>query len=353
MSKGEAISIDFTFKTIELIKLKPSLTINIVRYVTKNLDEELERAFEVFSEKLWETYQSPDTREWSRFWILKTLISLKTKKRTVEKELKIKFETNELYTVLYAYFILVDKGMIELSQVESLLRKTKSDLFKSHILFFVHHTQKKLSKVQLFTIIEKALSSDNHDLNLIGLFLLDKPTFNQTKKLFTGIFSQCFNSDFTSQVYDFDKNKYALVEKKAIHSMEEILGTRKRTYIPKEPHPFIQIDEVEFEYENLKAWKEGRITYDDVEITLRPQIKDLCRLFMNGAPRLITFDDIKDNIISSRKRDITTNTTISKYVSVLSTALDNYSKTLTIKLHSKNGYVLKKTSIPTLKMVRK
>lgn len=91
----------------------------------------------------------------------------------------------------------------------------------------------------------------------------------------------------------------------------------------------------------LVAYSDGSITYDERLLGLRPQLKDLCRLFMASPDRLITADEIKEAIISSQKQSITDFATISKYVSELHNVLkDAYRKEVLIN-HKKEGWIFK------------
>src|SRR4030042_5166250 len=67
----------------------------------------------------------------------------------------------------------------------------------------------------------------------------------------------------------------------------------------------------------LGAFNDGTIRYGGEIIDMRNQIKDLCRYFMERPNRLITYDDIKQNIINADKRLDIPNSTIAKYVSEL------------------------------------
>lgn len=328
---------------IELIKIKPSLTIHIVRFVLKNTVTSFGKSLaDTNSEKLWSVYLSPDTREGSRFWILKLLISLQTKKIEVKEELERKSKTDELYAVLYAYFILQDSKYIEYSQIQSLLSRVHNDLFYAHILFFCSYAKELIPKSKLSTLVKDAVGSKNNDLNLIGIFLLDRSAFEDVKKTLCGSFSVWFKEEETKSILfaNINEDEYLLVEKKALHNIAEILGTQQRKYQPQVPATFIDVEEVDFEYEKLCSWKDGRITYDTVPVTLRPQLKDLCRLFLKKPNILITFDDIRENVIATRKRDIINNKTLSKYVNELSVVLDAYSRTLKINNNPKEGYIL-------------
>ena len=71
----------------------------------------------------------------------------------------------------------------------------------------------------------------------------------------------------------------------------------------------------------LSSYSDGTIRYKDNILPIRNQLKDLCRLFMRNPKRLLTPEDIKENIISADKRKITSNSTISKYVSELRNSL--------------------------------
>ena len=72
---------------------------------------------------------------------------------------------------------------------------------------------------------------------------------------------------------------------------------------------------------DLASYSDGTIRFKGEIIELRNQLKDLCRLFMRNPKRLITRDDIRDNVIASGKRMTTRPSTIAKYVSELRNSL--------------------------------
>lgn len=72
---------------------------------------------------------------------------------------------------------------------------------------------------------------------------------------------------------------------------------------------------------DLKSYSDGTIRYKDTILPLRGQLKDLCRMFMRNPKRLLTRDDIKENIIDADKRKTISKTSISKYVSELRNSL--------------------------------
>jgi hypothetical protein len=71
----------------------------------------------------------------------------------------------------------------------------------------------------------------------------------------------------------------------------------------------------------LSAYNDGTIRYGKNIIKMRNQIKDLCRLFMEHPNRLLTIDDIKNEIIRADRRTLISFRTIAKYVSELRNSL--------------------------------
>ena len=72
---------------------------------------------------------------------------------------------------------------------------------------------------------------------------------------------------------------------------------------------------------DLTSYSDGTIRYKGIILPLRGQLKDLCRMFMRNPRRLLTRDDIKENIIDADKRKTISKTSISKYVSELRNSL--------------------------------
>lgn len=72
---------------------------------------------------------------------------------------------------------------------------------------------------------------------------------------------------------------------------------------------------------DLASYSDGTIRFKTEIIELRNQLKDLCRLFMDHPKRLLTSDDIKEQLIAFDKRKSTSRATIAKYVSELRNSL--------------------------------
>lgn len=73
----------------------------------------------------------------------------------------------------------------------------------------------------------------------------------------------------------------------------------------------------EKEIKGLAIYSDGSIRYNGELLEMRDQIREICRLFIDRPNHLITFDDIKDEILELDKKEITSFSTISKYISEL------------------------------------
>ena len=89
---------------------------------------------------------------------------------------------------------------------------------------------------------------------------------------------------------------------------------------------------------DLAAFSDGTIRYKDKVLSLRSQLKDLCRLFMAHPKRLLTIDDIKDEIVPAEKRKSVSFATIAKYVSELHRSLKIHFRKRVIFNQKKEGW---------------
>lgn len=90
----------------------------------------------------------------------------------------------------------------------------------------------------------------------------------------------------------------------------------------------------------LRACADGLIRYEDKVVRLRGQLITLCWLFMEHHKILITTDEIKKQVIESKKRENTRTDTISKYVNELHTALKEFFGHEVIFNTKKDGWTL-------------
>lgn len=90
----------------------------------------------------------------------------------------------------------------------------------------------------------------------------------------------------------------------------------------------------------LHACTDGLIRYEDKVIKLRGQIVTLCWFFMKHHKTLVTADEIKKEIIGSKKRENTPSATVSKYVNELHTTLREFFGREVIFNLKKDGWTL-------------
>jgi hypothetical protein len=89
----------------------------------------------------------------------------------------------------------------------------------------------------------------------------------------------------------------------------------------------------------LKYGTDGSIHYKQNLIKLRPQIKDLLVLFMAYHKQVLDYCDIKDELISAKKRSTIKPDTINKYVSELHEILQECFGKKVIFNNEKEGYI--------------
>ena len=89
----------------------------------------------------------------------------------------------------------------------------------------------------------------------------------------------------------------------------------------------------------LIGYEDGSVRFNSKSLDLRPQIKDLCWLFMKRHNQLVNATDIKDEIVKAAKRKATSDDTISKYVSELHNELQIHFGKPVITNEPKGGWI--------------
>jgi DNA-binding response OmpR family regulator len=84
---------------------------------------------------------------------------------------------------------------------------------------------------------------------------------------------------------------------------------------------------------------DGKITFKGKPIKMRPQMRDLCVLFMKNHRNLVDYSKIKDELIDARKRATTGFTTITKYADELHKLLKKHFKKEVIFNYEREGYI--------------
>ncbi|NVN96574.1 MAG: hypothetical protein HXX18_14990 [Bacteroidetes bacterium] len=178
---------DFIIKLINMIPLRPSLTIPIVKYISdcRGLLDWLnsENDTHLVDFVLWETYKKEELSEWSKFWIFKLLISNKDVLGgaidiDIEKEVEeiLSSKNNTIFKIVCFYYQAIQNREIDINQVKQSIDNSKTDIEKSLYSFFLLNAFQKSRVPFIKNIIEKLLNNNSHEINLIGSYLFkNKP----------------------------------------------------------------------------------------------------------------------------------------------------------------------------------
>lgn len=92
---------------------------------------------------------------------------------------------------------------------------------------------------------------------------------------------------------------------------------------------------------DLEAFNDGSIRYKGTLIKMRGQLIALCRLFIGRPNRLVTIDDIREELIRADKRKSIPNKTLAKYVSELRAILMSHFKRDVFVNQKEDGWFFK------------
>ncbi|MEI7890820.1 MAG: hypothetical protein WCI36_02525 [bacterium] len=104
---------------------------------------------------------------------------------------------------------------------------------------------------------------------------------------------------------------------------------------------FVKDAKIENKIGALAYFSDGTIRFDQEVIKMRSQIKELCRLFIDNHDRLVTIDDIKEKIITAKKRKGMKTSSIAKYMYELDTILTKYYKKTAFTNQPTEGWTFK------------
>jgi len=170
--------IAFLVSLIEIIPLRPSLVVPIVRYITEAL--EYIRTFEnlieieILSDSIENIYYKSEMSEWSKFWIFKLIVSDKDlMAKSIGREIKkiLASQGITIFKVVALYHEAMKRNEIEFDFVNRLVLESKNDIEKSLFSFFFLNTFKNARASTVLNCIEKSLNANSHERNLIGCYL--------------------------------------------------------------------------------------------------------------------------------------------------------------------------------------
>ena len=177
-------SLDLILALIEVIPLRPSLAVPIIQYISeaRGLLNFLggSTALPRIELNLWKTYNRTDVSEWTRFWVLKLLVSNKDILDTeVAEEIEeiLASKQNTIFKVICFYSNLIQRKEIDMEQIKRAIEGSTTDVEKSIYSFFLLNAFQNSRSSVIKNNIEKLLNSSSHELNLVGSFLFkNKPS---------------------------------------------------------------------------------------------------------------------------------------------------------------------------------
>src|ERR1035437_9960599 len=192
---GTGYDIDLITKLIDIIPLRPSLTVPIIQYVSEGRN-----LLNIFGNSndaplidfaLWGIYNRTDISEWSRFWVFKLLLSNKDVfLGEIDKEVEqiLSSKENTIFKIVCFYYQAIQEKRIDIGQVKQAVDGSKTDVEKSLYSFFLLNAFQDARLPVIRNCIERLLTDPSHDLNLIGSYLFkNKP--KASIEDFEGIFS--------------------------------------------------------------------------------------------------------------------------------------------------------------------
>lgn len=162
---------DMCIKLLEIIGIYQSLTSFIVPYLS---DARRQLGFpydSVFDDNLWKIYNDQGISRWTKFWVFKYLISNNVPYvEGFEAEVRsiIQKPESSIFKVVAYYYMIINEEKIDIELVLRDMRNAETSVEKSIFASFLFPALSQEDDATKKSQIEKLLSSDNHDLNIIG-----------------------------------------------------------------------------------------------------------------------------------------------------------------------------------------
>ncbi len=175
---GREYNLNFLLSLISIIPLRPSLTIRIVQYVAEG-----RQTLDLFGDTmdtvlidqaLWDAYNNTEISEWSKFWILKLLVSSRgLLVGGMDKEMKriLASKGQTIFKIVSLYHQTIKGHKINIDLVKRAISDSVSDVEKSWYAFFFLNAFEGVRMPVIRDCIEKLLNANSQELNLIGSYL--------------------------------------------------------------------------------------------------------------------------------------------------------------------------------------
>lgn len=175
---GTDYNLGFIINLIFLIPLRPSLIIPIIQYVTdgRKFLQLHGDSFDLIllDNSLFGVYGREEVSEWSKFWILKLLVSNKdVSVIDIEDEVKriLTLRETTIFKVIGLYHKTIQGQKIETETINQFIQKSENAIERSLYSFFLLNSFYNARTSTIYNHIEKTLNAPSHEINLIGCYL--------------------------------------------------------------------------------------------------------------------------------------------------------------------------------------
>lgn len=234
--------LDLALNLTEVVMYYPSLTIPIIRYISNTrlqsdfLGDSLDTV--LIDNALWEMYGRKHIAEWSRFWILKLLVSNKDViGADIEDEVERIIDSKEksLYKVISFYYKIIKGTPMNGLQVIDAIANCDTNIEKSLFSYFlISISDDELKDSFVKSHIEDMLNDVSFELNLVGYYLL-KNRFKTLTSKFDGTFSSYLikNKQADSEKDLIEPPMYFAVKQESLIPLSEVLNLKTMGLRPK------------------------------------------------------------------------------------------------------------------------
>lgn len=213
-------------------------------------------------------------------------------------------------------------------------QKEKSELlqFIEEILYYADGKNEATISFDSFTCNKKYKHSDDKTDELTLLI-------NKANKFVSGSIYE-FDFYFDNSAEPFSSEGFVGLALKFDH--DKIENVRKILAAPKAQGKIAFTGQLKADFiaGKLAAYNDGTIRYDSDILELRPQVVELARLLIENHNTLVNYDDIKEQVIKSDRRENISISTINKYVNEFKTELKKHYLKDVIINESTRGYIL-------------
>lgn len=251
-------------KLLEVISIYQSLTSHIIPYLS-DARKHLEFPYDsLFDGQLWDLYKDQGLSQWTKFWIFKYLISNNVQHIDgFEEEVSsiINKPESSIFKVVAYYYLIINQEKVDVDLVLRDMRNAETAVETSIFASFLYPALSQEDDATKQVQIKKLLSSDNHDLNIIGSVILKDTDIELDNN--NAVFSSRLldiepetKQKSQTEVYSITLESTAPITQKMFSEPEKSLGvTRKK----RGKHT------VDFGLEKID-WNKLEIAFDDAHL---------------------------------------------------------------------------------------